>query len=294
LNFRKLTLDDIDVIRPFFNTNYSRVCDHTIGGTIIWRDFYKTEYAIDGGALFLRLYLRDGQGYYAPPLVGDNRHAYDRLVSHCREAGEAKLQICTASCDDISKLADSFPKFECVYNRDWCDYLYLSGDLAGFEGRRYSGQRNHINKFKRTHKNWTFEIIEDKHLPEVRDFFDGILKIENGHTTLDEGNRKTFEIIDNYEKYGFFGGVLKVDGKVIGASFGEILNDTLYVHVEKADREHPGAYQMLVNRFADTFTDINIKYINREEDDGDEGLRRSKLSYHPVELLKKYIVYIDI
>ncbi|HPU63195.1 MAG TPA: phosphatidylglycerol lysyltransferase domain-containing protein, partial [Mobilitalea sp.] len=82
------------------------------------------------------------------------------------------------------------------------------------------------------------------------------------------------------------------DGKIVAMSVGEIINDTLYCHIEKADRNYHGSYQMIVREFAkNTITD-QVKYINREDDAGDEGLRKSKLSYHPYKLLNKYCVLV--
>ena len=49
---------------------------------------------------------------------------------------------------------------------------------------------------------------------------------------------------------------------------------------------------MLVNQFAAAYGSGDVTYINREEDMGDPGLRRAKQAYHPVELLKKYVVEI--
>lgn len=72
----------------------------------------------------------------------------------------------------------------------------------------------------------------------------------------------------------------------------EIVGDTLYTHIEKADRQYKGAYQMLVNQAAITFAVDEVSFINREEDMGDLGLRTSKKSYHPIELLKKYTIEV--
>ena len=88
------------------------------------------------------------------------------------------------------------------------------------------------------------------------------------------------------------GGLLKTEGKIIGLSIGEILGDTLFVHVEKSLREVQGAYPLLVREFAKCFAADSVNFINREEDDGNEGLRTSKMSYHPVKLLEKYLVTV--
>ena len=87
------------------------------------------------------------------------------------------------------------------------------------------------------------------------------------------------------------GGLIKADGKVVAFAFGEKVGDTLFVHIEKAKKDVQGAYQMIVKEFA---LHNPAPYINREEDMGIEGLRRSKESYHPIEKLKKYSLTVHI
>lgn len=77
---------------------------------------------------------------------------------------------------------------------------------------------------------------------------------------------------------------------MVGFSLGEYDGDTLYVHVEKANTDYRGAYQVLMTSFIREFAKEGIAYVNREDDAGDPGLRKSKLSYNPIWLVKKYTV----
>ncbi len=135
--------------------------------------------------------------------------------------------------------------------------------------------------------------IDETNRNEVRDFFlDFSKKYAKDYGTFKEERSKILEVFDNFDTYGLLGGALKVENDIVGFSLGEIVGDTLFVHIEKADRNFTGSYQMLVNQFAKAYAGESVAYINREEDDGDEGLRTSKLSYHPVRLLEKYTVLL--
>ena len=65
-------------------------------------------------------------------------------------------------------------------------------------------------------------------------------------------------------------------------------DDTFLVHFEKAYAEMQGAYPMINQQFV-LHNCMEYAFVNREEDAGVEGLRRAKLSYHPVRLVEKYI-----
>ncbi|MDE6666069.1 MAG: phosphatidylglycerol lysyltransferase domain-containing protein, partial [Ruminococcus sp.] len=100
--------------------------------------------------------------------------------------------------------------------------------------------------------------------------------------------------INTYFSYfgelGLKGGIIRIDGKVVAVTIGEQLNfGTFCVHIEKADRSFSGIYTAINNLFAKSAA-VDFEYINREEDLGIDGLRKAKLSYHPVFLLNKYIV----
>jgi hypothetical protein len=59
------------------------------------------------------------------------------------------------------------------------------------------------------------------------------------------------------------------------------------VHVEKAaNDEIEGIYPAICSIFLQAHPEF--KLVNREDDLGDEGLRRSKLSYRPVYLLDRF------
>ena len=104
---------------------------------------------------------------------------------------------------------------------------------------------------------------------------------------------KVREVLEHMEVYGFFGTALWAGGRVVAFSMGEVQGDTLFVHIEKADRNCPGAYQMISHCFAEQWGG-NVRFLNREEDVGDEGLRISKQSYHPVKLLEKFTIRADV
>ena len=86
---------------------------------------------------------------------------------------------------------------------------------------------------------------------------------------------------------GLKGGLIRADGEVVAFAVGEQINeDTLVVHIEKAFSEVPGAYAFINQQFLVHEAD-GLKYVNREDDVGEPGLRKAKLSYHPEFLVEK-------
>ena len=81
-------------------------------------------------------------------------------------------------------------------------------------------------------------------------------------------------------------------GEVVAFIVGEVVGETLHVHIEKSLHQYSGSSEMINKSFVEYVLSKfpHIKYVNREDDAGDEGLRKSKLSYNPIMLLNKYNV----
>ncbi len=294
LDFKPLSLQDIDVLRPYFTRQPSRICDSTVGGTFLWRDYFRTCYAEENGSLFLRSVMPEtGEIIYAVPMEGNITAALIRLKAHCEACGHP-LILSTVSEEALPAILALWPDARTETIPDWADYLYNADDLKEIAGKKYQTQRNHINKFNKLYSGWRFAPITRKNLPHVQAFFDWYAEVnEKESDTYKEDEKKVAEVLENFSQYGFIGGAIWVDDRIVAMALGEKQGDTLYVHIEKADVRCHGAYPMIVREFARYACTEEIVFINREDDAGDPGLRKSKLSWRPCRLLDKYLVHID-
>ena len=293
LDFHPLQLEDLPRLRHFFDYSGSRICDTTPGTCFIWRDMYKTEWAVCDGSLYFKVFYPGLGDTFTLPLGGGRSEHYRRIADYCCRR-KTPIAFYPVPKDELDRIQDFFPNSAAIPERDNFDYLYRAEDLKYFRGKKLSGQRNHVNKFLKTYGNWTFRVITPEDVPALREFLDRYAgRVEKAAASFHEDIAKTREVLDNYATYDLLGGMLLVDGAVAGFSLGEILGDTLFTHIEKADRSYEGCYQMLVAQFAQQFAHQGVHFINREDDAGDPGLRTSKLSYHPVALLEKYTVTVE-
>ncbi|MDR0446913.1 MAG: phosphatidylglycerol lysyltransferase domain-containing protein [Oscillospiraceae bacterium] len=305
MKFQKLRLQNIEELQPYFTSNEERICNLTIGSAFMWRDMCETEFAIEDETLFLKgsNYLPGVPAFAQPKSLNpdlDMAAQLAKIETYCRDAG-LPPRLSAVSGGFLETVRRLYPGATETTDAAWSDYLYNATDLSELAGRRYSGQRNHINRFQKQYENWRFEPVGEQNISRVRQFFE-IFSTERARDDIAyaEGNAKALEVIDHLELYKQLGGALFVGDEIVGAAFGEICGDTLFVHTEKALTEYHGAYPMLVQQFSRYFTTGavaeaygEVKFINREEDDGVEGLRVSKQSYHPCALLEKYNIELE-
>lgn len=291
INFKKIELKDIQTLKAYYSAYPARQCDRSAGATVMWRDYFENKFAVIDGTIIFTSKFKGGLCFSYP--IGRNVDgALDAIDEHCKECGISPV-FCSVNKKELPKILERYSDCRVDADRDWFDYLYEKDAMLNLSGRKYSTPRNHINKFKKLYTDWSFEPINESNIPELIEFTQNFTfnseKDESANLELE----MCAEVLKNYEIYGMLGGVLKVSGKIIGYSIGEIVGDTLFCHIEKADISYAGAYQMLTNQYLRMYANTDeVKYVNREEDCGDEGLRKSKLSYHPVELIEKNTVII--
>ena len=157
-----------------------------------------------------------------------------------------------------------------------------------------SKKRNHVNQFIAMNPDWEYEPLCRSNVSEVIKALDLVEKdcLQTESAVMERKlTRRYLETFDSTIP-GVHGGVINVNGRPVALAVGDVRGDTLLVQIEKASREITGAHEMMNKVFAEKILRQypHLKYVNREEDAGDPGLRQAKRSYHPVKILEKYAV----
>ncbi len=288
--FKKLELEDIEIVHPFLKAHNFELCDYTLMVKMLWREYYNIHYYIYQDTLIFLLF-NDQYTWFEYPLGKNVKEA----LSFCKQFAQKKLDrlvfanITEAHVDEISQLIDVD---YIVVSDKWFDYIYDYDSFSSLKGKKLSKKRNHVNRFKREYPNWRFERVNKENIKAIIDFYNSyVMNQPIDDEVYEEYERNSvLNFLENFEAFDISGGVLWVDDQVVGFSFGELIGDILFVPIEKGDMNYHGVYQMLAMMFSGLFVEQDPKLINREEDMGDAGLRKAKRSYFPLFLAHKYLM----
>lgn len=289
-NFERVQLKDQKLIKEYFKKYPSRSCDRTFFGVMLWGRHYHLDFADTGKVLLFREKTEHGYGFAWPAGPDEEiRKLIPKLEQYCEETG-GEFFLYGLSREKFALLDSWYPgRYQIEYDRDVADYIYESEKLCTLSGKKLHGKRNHINKFKATYEDWSYEPITEENVEEC---FQMALKWrnENGCEDDEEKNCEMCVALNSlrlFREMQLTGGILRVNGEIAAFTVGEpVSEDTFVVHIEKALSEVPGAYTMINQQFVEHECQ-DYTYVNREEDTGAEGLRKAKLSYRPVFMVEK-------
>lgn len=295
-SFRPITAQALDEIWPILEKEPGRTTDFSYGGILMWVDYFKYSYAVVNDTVFIKGLVEDDLGTPAFALpVGKMalEESLGVIKSYCKYYN-LPFELSAVPEYAIRELESFRPK-AVEELTDWGDYLYNAEMLATLKGKKMSKKRNHVNKFNLTYPDNRFEPMTLKNYRDALLFMDNFDKEGDSNPMAITERRLSRDLICKAaDSRRLIGGILYVGDETAGYTIGDIKNDTLYVHVEKCTRKFMGSYEKINQEFASHITTLHpqIKYINREDDSGDEGLRKAKRSYHPLDILRKYNVIL--
>ena len=150
LTFEPITPQSAPRMRPYYADCSYHLCEYSVGVKLMWGEYLHPSFTEAAGCLIIRNELH-GETLFDFPVPGEDGDvdaALAAIEDYCTQKGIAPV-ISVVPEQEAGRLALRYPRVHIVNERAWKDYLYRAEDLSTFAGRRYSGQRNHINKFRK-------------------------------------------------------------------------------------------------------------------------------------------------
>ena len=293
MEYERVTEHNITALMPFFQTYACGICDNTIGAVFQWRNIYVSYYAIVDGMLCIRAGYGAYGDCYTGPLGSGDFAAACAFNERDAQACGIPLKYCVAPSCALPHLRARYgDRMTTESIRDWADYIYEADAFRSFAGKAYHTQKNHVNRFYREHPDAQTVLVTDEATERLcLAFLDRFRAAHPELSALEENEWVgAKDLLLHRTLLCQTAACLVTGGEAVAMAIGEQKDDALFVHVEKAMPTVPGAYPAMAQAFVRCFP--HVRFVNREDDGGDPGLRYSKTNYRPTELREKYLVTV--
>jgi uncharacterized protein len=288
--FKAVEIGDKESIRKRCWEYQPETSELSFTNLFIWRNHYGFHWSTYGDWLLV-VGENNGNGVAAlPPIGPPSRAGVSRLLFQwMREReGVKEPRIDRADRRLVSEL-EAAGGFEFEPTEDHFDYVYRTKDLIELAGKSYRAKRNHLNYLFR-HYRIVYEPMDESSIAACLAMADEWCEARRCTEDLNLASEwgATREALLNFSALDVAGGVTLINGKVEAFTLGELLNkDTAVVHIEKANMDIRGLYAVVNQQFCEKAWN-DVPSINREQDLGEPGLRKAKLSYNPDRIVDKY------
>lgn len=286
---RDLRFDDKTILNRAFQTHPPQISEYTFTNLFVWQTTHPVQISqLNSSLLVLRFNSALNHLTFLPPI---GKVPLLMLVSLLRDyvQNSSPITLYGFSYDQADALKQA--GIEVVELRDNWDYLYKVSDLINLPGEKYYSKRKNINK--------CLENNALQYSPITSAVISQCLQMQTSWCNLRQcdivpglaaENYAVKETFLHYNELNVMGGAIFIEDRIEAFTIAEKLNeDTAVVHFEKANPNITGLYQV-INQWFSAKTLWQYTYVNREQDLGVPGLRRAKMSYHPVDFVKKYQV----
>jgi len=288
--FKEFSLEEKPLLEEAFINFPPVISEFTFTNLFIWRHAYQLK--ISHLKDFICLLSDQGalSFFFSPIGEGDRIECFQSLLQHLEKSGISP-KIARVPESAIAQIDWDGTGMRADLDRDQSDYVYLTEDLMKLQGRKYHRKRNHIKQFK--------EKYSYQYLSLTPEWISECLRLETEWCDLRHceavpglANESVAikETLTHYDQLKMKGGAILINGKLEAFTLGEPLNpETVVIHIEKANPAFEGLYPLINQTFLEKEWSEYL-YVNREQDLGEEGLRKAKESYFPNHLIYKYTI----
>lgn len=312
INFEPISLEKQELYHKYFSITPEQSADYTFMNLLGLKDIYMLEWAFTEKLVWIRQ-KSPYTIYWAP--VGDWFNTnFCTDFSPCEISGETIIRI----PKELALFWEKTTKIKVKETRDEWEYLYDFNELVTLPGKKFHNKKNLYNQFLKNE--FKYVTIDNKTV--INDILDFEAKWEEeekkNNAALNENNAEECETFDSTKLLthevraeadtimiktllgnwdiinNISRGAIYIDNKIVAYTIADLsMRDTIVVHSERGDRNYKGTYQAINRMFLENLKDnINdyerFKFVNREQDVGDLGLRKAKMSYNPVGYIEKY------
>jgi len=274
----EITLALRPLLHPRFQTLAHGISEFTFANIYLFRNSHQYTVSLLENDLIVILGKDGNTPFFMLPFGIPDTTLLDRLF---QDHGGMKC----ASSEQKTILEER--GYIAVEDRDNFDYLYLRQDLSELSGRKFHKKRNLIKAFVDNY-NYEARPLLDEYLGDALQVLEDWKQAHDSpgdYAAAREALEKSWEL-------QLCGGIYYVENRSVAYSLGEELagGTSFVIHFEKAIPGYKGLFQFINQAFASILPEIYIT-INREQDLGDDGLRRAKHSYKPSGFVEKYRIF---